>query len=370
MLKMPKEAISPSQAFCLLVLFLFGSSALFNINDEVGQDSWISLLLGLVFALPIILLYSRLIKLFPGKDLFEIMKILFGKIAGRALIALMSWYALHLSALVLRNFSEFIKITVMFETPQLAIMIVMLLAIVYMAKSGIETMGRWSLIIMPIVSSVILLTVVLSINKLDINNIRPFMEHSFGAIASNAFRFFSFPFAETVILLCIAGSFKRKESPYKLYMYSSFCGAAVLLIVILRNILLLNTSMGMADSFPSFTAVSVVEAGGFLARVEGSIATNLILAGIVKITACLVAAAKGTASLFGIQNYKSMISPIAVLSIALSLMIFRNTIQMVDFLDIYPFYAIPFQIIIPLLIWVVGEIKVHRMRAKDSKEIP
>lgn len=366
---MPKEAISASQAVCVLILFLFGSNALFNIDAHTAQDSWISLLFALIYALPVLMIYARLMKLFPEKDLFEIIKLLFGKVTGKVLVALMTWYALHLAALVLRNFSEFIRISVMFQTPQIVIMIIMMLLVVYMTKSGIETMGRWSIFMMPFILTISLLTVILSINKIDIGNIYPIMEHGLGTIAAHAFEFFSFPYAETVVFLCLAGCYKRKESPYKLYVYSALTGTAILLLVMLRNILLLGIPMGIADYFPSFTAVSILDIGGFLAHIEGSTATNLILAGIIKITVCLAAATKGMASLFGIQNYKNIVFPLAVLTIALGFVIYRSTLEMINFLDLYPYYAIPFQLAIPILVWVVGEIKVRKMRKKETKEI-
>jgi spore germination protein KB len=89
-------------------------------------------------------MYARIIRLFPGKDLFEILEILFGAIGGKILIALFTWYPIHLGALVLRNFSEFTQISAMPETPQLPMMILMVLTTIYLARHNMKGVGKWS----------------------------------------------------------------------------------------------------------------------------------------------------------------------------------------------------------------------------------
>lgn len=355
------------QASCIIVLFIFGSSVIMGVSSEAAQDSWISLLLAPVLAMPAILVYARIMKLFPEKDFFEIAEILLGKFKGKIVIILMTWYAIHLCALVLRNFSEFIQIVTMPETPQLPIMIAMILVVVYMAKSGIETMGKWSVFMLPIVILVVILTILLSINKMDVTNIMPVFEHDFGTILSGSYKLHTFPYAETVLFLCIACSISKKNSPYKLYAYPILIGTVTLLCVILRNNFILGPAMVGAQYFPSYTAVRIIDVGEFFSRVEGSIAMNFILAGIVKITVCLMAASKGIARLFGLQNYREVVLPVSLLAVALCAIVYKNVMEMFDFLDIYQYYAIPFQIIIPMMIWIVGEVKLRRERSGDTQ---
>jgi spore germination protein KB len=103
--------------------------------------------------------------------------------------------------------------------------------------------------------------------------------------------------------------------------------------------------------------------GDFLARLEGSIAMNFILAGIVKLSVCLIVASKGTATLFGIENYKEVILPVSLFIAALCSTLYHNVMQMFDFVRFYRYYAIPFQILIPIIIWIAAEIKMRKKRA-------
>ena len=360
---MIKEIISSRQAVCILCMFMFGSSVILGVSSAAAQDSWISLLMTPLLTLPMLLVYARIISLFPEKDFFEIVEIVLGKIAGKFIIFLMAWYALHLGALVLRNFSEFIKISFMGETPELATMIAMTLVVIYMMYSGIETMGKWSLVMLPVVVFVVILTTFLAINKMDITNLMPVMEHRFGTLAKGSYKLFTFPYAETVLFLCLAGSMKKTANPYKIYIYGILVGTALLFLVVMRNILLMGPDVLGAEAFPSYVAVRIISIGDFIARIEGSIAMNLILAGIIKISVCLLAATKGVASIFGIENYRNILFPISLTAVALAVIIYKSAMEMFAFLKIYQFYAIPFQILIPVLIWVAAEIKVRRQKA-------
>lgn len=356
--------ISPRQAVCIIMFFIFGSSVIMGINSTARQDSWISLLMVPFLMFPMLLVYGRIMRLFPEKDFFEAIEIIFGKVFGKLFIILMTWYALHLCALVLRNFSEFIEISFMPETPQVAIMIAMMLVTIYMSVSGIETMGRWSVGMLPFVLGVAMLTTALAVPKMDFTNILPVMEHSVKTIAGGSYKLFTFPFAETVLFLCLADSVRKKDSPYKIYIYAMIFSLLVLLMVILRNTFLLGPELLAAEYFPSFTTARIVDVGDFMARIEGTIAMNFILTGIVKITVCLIAAAKGMSKLFQTGNYRWLVFPMGMLTVAFSSIVYENAMEMFDFLEIYQYYAIPFEIIIPLLLWILAEIQARRQKQK------
>jgi spore germination protein KB len=82
-------------------------------------------------------------KLNPEKDIFQIIDTLFGKVFAKILILLMFWYSLHLFSLVIYNFGAFAEIIAMSETPQLAIMLIMILLDAYIVKRGAEALGKW-----------------------------------------------------------------------------------------------------------------------------------------------------------------------------------------------------------------------------------
>jgi spore germination protein KB len=347
--------MSSKQAIAIIIMFLFGSSVVMGVNSELGQDVWIAIGVSIALFIPFALIYARIIKIFPGKDIYDVSEELFGRIFGKIIIILITWYAIHLGALVLRNFSEFIQIATLTETPQLIIMITMLLVVIYLAKSGVEVLGRWSIIIFVIVIAVVIFTVLASIGNMSFDNLLPISEHQIGDVLTSGYHIFSFPFAETILFMTIASSIRKKDSPYKIYLYAILIAGIIFMIIIMRNITVLGVPMSQASYFPSYTTTRLISISDFLTRIEGSITINFILAGITKITVCLIAASKGISKLFSIKNYNSIIVSVALIILALCTILYDNIQQMFEFLPVYSIYAVPFQIIIPLILWIGAE---------------
>ena len=357
---MHKGHITLSQSVFTLVLFIFGSSIVVGVSGEAEQDAWISLIIAALMVIPVFLVYARIMRLYPETDLFNILEILFGKIFGRVFIALITWYALHLCSLVLRNFTEFLQITTMPETPQLPMMIALITVTAFLALSGENILGKWSMIMFPIVALTVIVTIVLSLVDFDYTHLQPIFGMGFEKIITGAYQIVTFPLGETVLFLCIAGAVRKKTNPYKVFGYSLSIGFAIFLLVIFRNIMILGTPMISASYFPSYTTARILHIGDFLSRIEGSITMNFLLAGTVKITLCLLAATKGIAKLFAIQDYKKLVYPTSMLVVALCAIVYKSAMEMFGFLKYYQLYVIPFQFVIPFAVWIVAEIKAKK----------
>lgn len=365
---MNKDTISARKMVALLVTFMLGNTIITGGSTALDQDSWISVIAGALMAIPMVIIYARIVKLYPGKNVYEICTELFGKILGWVINLLITWYALHLGALVLRNFSEFIQITSKPETPQIIVMLSIIVVVFYLVRSGMKTIGRWSIIVLLIISLVVITTLALGGTSNRMESLLPFFNHSPREIFNDAFILFSFPYAEVVLFLAVFDSLKKGESPYKVFLYGVGLTAVILLLVAVRNITLLGQEMIRISLFPSYVATRIISVGRFLTKIEGIVMINFILLGVTKITVALLAASKGVASLFNLKNYKSITIPLSLTIVVMGMIIYRNVIEMFDFVNsgLYSIYAIPFQIIIPILIWITAEVKNKNKKSKQK----
>lgn len=359
---MIKEKMTSVQAIAVIILFIFGSSVIFGVSTEAKQDSWIALILATVFSLPIVFIYARILKLYPGMGLYDIVNKIFGKIIGNIITILMVWYAIHLASMVLRNFSEYMKISTLPKTPEILVIILLTFVAIYIAKSGSTILGSWVLVVLTIAIIMLIITIVFSLDIIETKNLMPIMETKFKDMSLTAYKIISFPFIETVLFLPLACFLKKEDSPYKIYVSGIIIGGIILLLVILRNLTVLGSPLMISSYFPSFAATRIIELGNFLARIEGAVTINFLFAGITKITVCLMAASLGISKLLSITNYKKVLVPTSLLIITLSLILYTNIIEMTNFVNIYYIYAFPFQIVIPLIIWITAEIKLKKKK--------
>ena len=358
--RLHKEIISDKQGICLVIMFILGSTLLLGTGGGIAKkDGWLAIIIGIVYAAPAIYIYSRLLSKFHGHDLFDILQLVFGKFLGKCISVLYIWFAFHLGALVERNFTDFTETAVYPDTPVVFPLIFFVLLFIWCVKLGIEVLGRWSEFYIIIVLLLILtVTIILSLPLLNFNNLRPFLYDGIKPILTSAFLGFSFPFAETVVFMMVFSSLKTKNSSYKVYFKGLITGGIIILLVSLRNILILGADSISRDYFPSYVAVSTIKIGDFIQRLEIAVSTVLLLNVFVKVSICLLAVCKGLEKVFELDDYRFLVTPMALLMAAFSIIVYPNIMESVRWaFKIWPYYSFFFQAILPLIIFIVAEIK-------------
>jgi spore germination protein KB len=368
-LEMRRERITDKEATCILLIFYIGSSFLLGTGTSAKNDAWISGLVGMLLALPMILVYARVLSIYPDKGLFEILDLVFGKALGKIISILYSWYSFHLGALVIRNFGEFMNTVAMPETPLIVPLLTLGIVCIATAKSGIEVIGRMSAYLLPIILITIFIVQLLGIPHWNINHLKPILGNGVAPILKGGFNAFSFPFSESVVLLGAFFSLKTKKSPYKIYLKGTIFAGLLLAILTVRNILILGGILPKLY-FPSYTAVSRISIGDFLQRIELTVALVLVFGVFIKSSICLLVTSIGIAKLFNLHDFRSIIIQTGLLMVYFSYTIYEHTYEMRTWaFEVYPYYAFPFQVIIPLLMLLIAEIKVRFDKKQTSKSM-
>ena len=361
---MNKEKISDIQGIKMMVLFIFGSALVMGTGGEAERDMWISIIAAILLAIPVYLMYARVLTLFPGKDLFEILELNFGKFFGKLISLLFIWFAFHLGALVLRNFGEFIISVALPETPMIVPIIIFGLLCIWGAKAGIETIAKCSEYFLLIVMFLIILFGLLSIPNMDMDNLMPIMGNGLRKALAGLLSSFTFPFGETVVFMMVFSALQNKKSAYKVYIHALLLAGIVVVYIVVRNMLVLGPATLKAVYFPSYSTISRVNIGNFLQRMELAVTIVFILSGFIKIVVCLLAATKGVARVLGFDDYRILVMPIGLLMVNLSDIIYKDIGEMFDWaFKVWPYYALPFQVILPMMIWIFIELK---QRAKNK----
>lgn len=358
---MQKEQITDKEAICLLIVFVIGSSLIIGIGGEAKNDAWISGIVGAVMAVPMLFVYSRILSLFQGKDLFDILYITLGKVLGKIVALLYIWYAFHLGALVLRNFGQFINSVAMPETPMLVPLFSLGMVYIVAVKLGIEVLGRTTTYFIPLIFLFFIMVEFLAMNQFQLNYIKPFLGNGLGPVLKGGFSTFSFPFAETVLFLGVFSSLKTKKSPYKVYFVGLSISVVIIIITTIRNIAMIG-NMVENFYFPSYEAVSMISIGTFIQRIEVTVSFVFIFGAFIKGSICLLVTCKGIGKIFNLRDYRSIVIQTGLLMIYFSYIVYHNSMDMVSWaFKVYSYYAFPFQVILPIIIWITAEIKAKKL---------
>ena len=362
---MNKEIINSKQAISIVIIFIMGSTLLIGTGGEAKNDTWIANIIGMIMALPMILIYARLLSLFKGMDIYDIVQIVFGKILGKIIVVLYTWYAFHLGSMIVRNFGEFIITVAMPETPILVPMFLLGLLCIMVVRGGVEVLGRSAKLFLPGILILIFIVSLLAMPEFHFNYIKPVLYNGFSPVIRGAFSAFSFPFAETVLLTTVLFALQPKKSAYKVYIYGLLVGGAIVVLINLRNIIVLSADIVGIYYFPSHAAVSKIKIGDFLQRIEVTVAIVFVISAAIKASVCLYAACKGVSKVFGLKNYRVIVVQIGLLMIYFSYIVYENIMEMEFWaFKVYSYYAFPFQVILPIIILIVAEIRIRKCKLK------
>lgn len=364
---MKHKKINAKQAICVLTMFTLGSTLLYS-GGDINQDIWLAVLIGAMMFFPMLLVYARLVSLHPGKNLYEIIMELFGKIFGRIVVILYILYAIYYGAMLMRYFSEFMQVSSLIETPQVVLFILMFLIALWTMKCGVLTLGRWAKYVLPLAITSIFITILIGLKYMNFKNILPVAATAFPDLMNNSFSFFALPFADSVLFLTMFDSVKTEESPYKIYILGTLISAAIIIAVKLRNIFILGIPSLQMYYFTSYTAVSVISLGEFVTRIEVLIGMVFAVDMYVKFCVCYYAVSSGLGNTFKIA-YKNLAVPAGLLIMSMACILFENMLEMYLWSSVYKYFAFPFQVMIPLLMFAVAEIKNHRKKKVSIQEV-
>jgi spore germination protein KB len=354
---MTNHIITGRQIQCLIIMFWGGSLVILSASGTAKQDVWIAILMATLMILPNIALYSRIIKLYPGLNLFEIFDKICGKYIGKTFSLIYTLFALHLGSMVVNTFNQFIHILNTPETPVILTGAMVTALAVWAAKNGPENIARVAKYTWPILLFSVAGTFVIAIREMDINNLLPIMETDMKSLLNSATSYYALPLGEAILCLCFFSSVDKNTKASGIFLKSLIWFIGLLLLIAVRNVLILGLPSVIQFYFPSYQAVSVISVGEFFTRIEVLIGVNLMLAGFIKICVCLYCSSLGLTKLFNFSDQKQMVVPCALIIFTLSEMLTKNSIQYLDFTKIYPIYVLPFEVIIPVIVWIVAEIR-------------
>ncbi len=361
---MNKEIISNTQGISMMALFIAGSTFALGTAAAAKQDIWLAIIIAILFSLIAVVIYAAILTEFPGKNLFEILEYVFGSVIGKVISVLYIWYFFHLAALVLTNFGQFVNKLGMTDTPKLVIECFFMFIVVLGVRQGIELLGKCSIVFLIMLLVTEFVSITFKIPIINLNHLKPFLYDGLKPVMNSAFSTFSFPFAETIVFMVVFNGLRNKKSYYRVYIIGILIGGLAVLAASVFEMMVLGKVEYLKTYFPTYVAIGRIKFPGFIERIEASISVAILLGGFLKISICLLACCKGISNLFNINDYRFLVTIIAILAIILSSIVYENTMEMVEWaVNVYSYYALVFQVILPIIIFIIMKIRI------GSKEI-
>ncbi|MFD2171291.1 GerAB/ArcD/ProY family transporter [Tumebacillus lipolyticus] len=353
-MKTQVEKISGSGLFALLFMFLVGSAIILPRGSVAGHDNWLSHLLAIIAGLGATMLIVSLYQKHPGLSFIEIAETQLGNLAGRLIGLLYAWYALHLGALVMRNLEELTLTVVLPKTPPLMVKATLFLLLIWIVYEGIEVICRCAQAIMFLVILLLCISYLLQASDMNIDFFLPLLDRGWSPVLEGALQIFSFPFGEAVLFAMIFPYLQKSKDASPAVRWAILIAGFVLLADTVRNVLVFS-ELSDRLQFPSFLAFSYISVADFLERLEPLAFVVWMLCGFLKISVCLFVCSDALSRTLKSNSSRTFLFPLGLLLAWLSQLHYRNQAEMYLFKnEVWPYYSLPFQLLIPLTLLLVS----------------
>lgn len=358
-----EQKITGAQLAATITLYLTGSSLITGAYTSAGRDTWLCGLAAFALVLPMMAVHAAILKLYPGRDYYANILTACGNWGGKAAALYLLLCSIHLVALVLRDFCEFIHIVNMVETPVSVIAACFLGVAVYLLKKGAYVLTRVARFALPFLVFSVALTCVMAVKDMDFSNIKPILRSSPKDLMDGTAMIFFLPLGEITTCAPLFKWTDPKQKIFPVFLRGGLGGLLILLAANLRNLFILGDSLP-SFLFPSYEAVSVVAVGQFFTRIEVLIGINLMLAGFIKCCVILYNACEAAGTVLNLGGTKRsqrerspLVFPCVLLAFTAAMVIYTNSEERALWADYVPISSLLGQVLIPLGVLIAGKIR-------------
>ncbi len=364
-MSLEKSTISSSQFMFSIACFIQASSLLTGLFSSVArQNSWIIVLGGFLFCLVLLAVFVKLVETFPKKNLIQINDAVFGPVFGKGVSLLYIWFFLTLAALNLRDTGDFIRQTIMVETPSVVIGGIFLLLCAWAIFHGLRVMTRYSAFFTYLCIIILFAVIVFTARLMETNHFLPMFQLSPIEYLQGVNVIATIPFGEIVVFLMITPYVEFEEGKVFRFFFTGFTiGALTILLMVWKDTAILGDLMEYF-SLPSFESIRLVSLAKTMSRMEIFFAVILMALLFFKVSILYYGTVLGIAQMLNLSTYRHLILPFGVIIQVYSIGLYTSTAEhAASGREIVPIFWLLFEFILPALTLAVVYLRrLHRVK--------
>ncbi|NQX60050.1 GerAB/ArcD/ProY family transporter [Paenibacillus qinlingensis] len=371
---MLKERINNGQLFAWIMLFELGNAIIMNLGEEAKQTAWLAILIAMIAGVgTFALIYFPLFRLYPNHTFTKYTQIILGKYIGWPLGLFYLIYFTYISGRDLLDFGTLTSTISFDQTPVFMINGIMIIALVYGLRKGVEVYVRAAEIFFGLFMFVFILGFLLLIvsGQMDRDNLRPVFDDGIQPIIQAVPFVYTFPFAEMIAFTMFLPFLQNAKAVVKVGLVSILCSGILLSIIALLNVATLGVFQTQTAVFPLIETIGEINIGEFMQRLDSLVVLLLVVTSFFKIGTFFLAAILAASELFHVKNYGKLALPIGIIILLSSVMMATNYIEHIEegMQVVTKYFQFPMQTGIPFLILCIAIIRKHFDRnAKQEQE--
>ena len=347
---MIKERISSRQFTWLIVSVLVSTSSIlipgiiiFNAN----QNAWLALLLATAVVTVGIMLNLSLAKLFPRQAIFQYAQIILGPWFGKLISLFYGLTCLYMAAICLSVITQFIKLTILQETPLWPLVLGLSFLAVYSAWLGIEPLARANDLIFPFTILFFFIPFLMTISEGEAYRALPVYQLNIREILKGAFPGIAC-LAEVFFVLILAPAINKPEELQSASIKGVLLAGLFMTVVTQTIVFVLGIYRASVYFFPVLRIAQEIIVLDVFEGFASILLSAWLLLNSIKMGVFIYCYAICTAEAVGRKNYRAILlsALITIPLIALAPRNFAETTQV--WLEL-----VTFKILIPIAFFIL-----------------
>ncbi|MGV2885500.1 GerAB/ArcD/ProY family transporter [Paenibacillus taichungensis] len=355
--------IGTRQLSTLIFMMVVGDMMLIYpsvITSYAKQDAWICALIGIPLGMALILMFLKLCNLYPEKNLIQIARSILGFWPGTLVSGFYLFFFVIGASTHTREVGDFLTSEIFQYTPIRVIILMFVITVGWGLYHGLETMGRSSELLMPILIVFILVLAFCLLPQVDPSNLKPVTDTGVVPILQGILISIIYPIGELVPIMMIIPYTLKQAHQTRDVLVAAGLGNLLLAILVTISLLVLGAFLTQHNIYASFILSQKINIGGFFERIEAIMASSWLISTYVKAMVYTYAFIVGCAELFKLKQYRVLILPASLLIFGLANLVSPNLTFIV--ITVVPYWVdwdTTLSIILPGLLLLVHMFKMR-----------
>ena len=325
---MNKIKISNFQFIITTSGFVFGNGPLFissSIARIAGRDAWISALLATIIGLLSVWINNYLRELYPDKTLIELIRLLLGKWLGGIISILYVFVALLTGAQIIWYVGDLVTTIYITEASSYLINALFIVSLVIALLYGLEAMYRAVTIYFYFLFPLYILTLLLLIPGIKIENLLPIMENGISPVLIGTIPLLSLSVWPIIVLNMIPLSeFSDPKNAKRSTLYGYLLGMVTAFVGVVMCILVLGDTITANLRFPLFVLSREVDVDTIISRIEAVVVAVWLTTNLISTFFFIYMGIKGISQVLKLNDYKNIVIPVGLILGVISQFIYKN----------------------------------------------
>ncbi|MCL2672496.1 MAG: endospore germination permease [Clostridiales bacterium] len=360
---MRNQSFTPRQLGVALAAFIFAANRFSSYYTEtLRQDAWLSVLLGLLFFAPIFLLYVALAREFPGKGLFQINEIVFGKGIGKGITVLYLFFFILINSMNQRYVADFTVNTILPEMALAPLVFSMAIVFAWVLRCGLRATMRIGWFVLLFAAGALVLSYALLAKQMQPANFMPAFRHAPVRYLQSAHTNAIISLGDMLCFLPLLRYMQPGKKVLRPVIIGILSGAALTLLCVCQNILVLGV-LEPYRLYPAYDVARLIRISDAFSRMEFLFTIPALLLFTLRVLFLFFAIVEGMGQLFGIEDRRPLLLPTVGLCAALTFLVVSGSGELKAFtMGVAPFFSGFFVLLLPLLTLTVFLVRRNRVQ--------